>query len=107
VVQQPPSLEHLEQLEQLKVAFEAINHPAHYNAGIIEHCEMVEDQGHAAGYYFGQVTKYLFRAGRKPGTESIQDLQKAAWYMNRWVAWCQHGKKIWKIAKRTPEIDVK
>lgn len=86
------------------MAYEEVNHPQHYNAGDIEHCEYVEDQGWADGYYPGQVTKYLARAGRKPGQEADKDLEKARWYMNRWVAWRTHGKKIWKIARRTPEI---
>lgn len=79
---------------------EAVNHPAHYNKGLIEHCEMVEDQGHADGYYFGQVTKYLFRAGFKPGNDALQDLKKAQWYMNRWIEWRTRGRECWKITAK-------
>lgn len=82
----------------------AVHHPAHYNQGDIEHCELVEDQGHASGYYFGQVTKYLFRAGFKPGEAQLKDLDKAHWYLARWVAWQRHGKTIWKIVRRDPEV---
>jgi len=84
--------------------YESVHHPAHYNVGDIEHCEMVEDQGHADGYYFGQVTKYAFRVGRKPGTEALEDLQKMHWYAARWLAWRRYGKRIWKIVRQDPEI---
>jgi hypothetical protein len=84
--------------------YEAVHHPKHYNVGDIEHCEMVEDQGHADGYYFGQVTKYAFRAGKKPGAERLEDLAKAHWYAARWLAWTRYGKRIWKIVRAEPEI---
>lgn len=65
---------------------------------------MVEDQGKADGYYFGQVTKYLFRQGHKPDAPPIQDLEKAHWYMARWVAWTKYGRRIWKLVRAEPEI---
>lgn len=65
---------------------------------------MVEDQGWADGYYPSQVTKYIFRAGKKPGTKALDDLRKANWYMARWVAWRTFGKRIWKIVRREPEV---
>jgi hypothetical protein len=90
--------------EAEREAYEAVHHPTHYNQGDIEHCELVEDQGHAEGYYFGQVTKYVFRTGHKPTADSLEDLKKAHWYMARWVAWRTYGKAIWKIVRRDPEV---
>ena len=84
--------------------YERVHHPAYYNAGDVEHCEMVEDQGHADGYYFGQVTKYAFRAGQKPGEPALYDLQKMHWYAARWLVWRRYGKRIWKIARVDPEF---
>lgn len=81
-------------------SYEYINHPEHYNTGDIEHCEKVEDAGHADGYYYGQVTKYLDRMGHKPGVDALQDLAKAQWYLNRWLAWRTLGKAIWKIERK-------
>lgn len=95
-----PGVLDLDALTKGRPEYETVNHPAHYNQGDIEHCELVEDQGHASGYYFGQVTKYLFRAGVKPGTAHLEDLRKAAWYLNRWVAWRAEGKAIWKIQRK-------
>lgn len=80
--------------------YEEVEHPAHYNHGWIEHCEVVEDQGWADGYYPAQVSKYLYRAGRKPGVSAEIDLQKAKWYLDRWIAWRQHGRAIWKITQK-------
>lgn len=84
--------------------YEEVHHPPHYNDGDIEHCEYVEDRGWADGYYPGQITKYLHRAGSKPGQERDKDIAKAQWYQNRWMAWKQYGKKIWKIRKVEPEV---
>jgi len=83
-------------------SYESVDHPAHYNAGDIEHCEVVEDQGRADGYYWGQVTKYLFREGLKPGVSALQDLEKAHWYLQRWINWRKYGKEIWKIQRKAP-----
>lgn len=84
--------------------YETVHHPPHYLSGDIEHCEYVEACGKADGYYFGQVTKYLHRAGSKPGADELEDLRKAHWYMARWVAWKKYGKKIWKIVRRDPDV---
>lgn len=99
---------------------ERIHHPKHYNTSDIEHCEMVEAMGHADGYYFGQVTRYAFRQGQKPGSSyfqkvsarledyldegAVEDLAKLHWYASRWLAWRKHGKAIWKIVRRDPDI---
>lgn len=85
----------------MTIAESTVHHPPHYNAGTIEHCQVVEDQGYADGYYFGQTTKYAFRAGRKPGAEKIEDLKKLAWYAQRWVAWTERGPQVWTEPKKT------
>lgn len=80
--------------------YERVDHPAHYTAGDIEHIEYVEDQGWAQGYCLGNATKYLHRAGLKPGTEAVTDLKKAVWFLTRYIAWLEHGKTIWGIRRR-------
>ena len=60
---------------------ETVNHPAHYNqhpAGI-ECIDVVE----AFNFNLGNAIKYLWRAGLKPGTSTLEDLSKAAWYIRR------------------------
>jgi len=63
-----------------------VNHPSHYKQGRVEAIEVIEDVVSGApdpviGYLVGQTLKYLLRAWHKGNT--IQDLQKAAWYLNR------------------------
>lgn len=58
-----------------------IDHPKHYNdhpTGI-ECIEVVEH----FSFNLGNAVKYVWRNGLKPGTDSITDLQKAVWYINR------------------------
>lgn len=56
-----------------------VNHPAHYTHGGIEVIDAIE--AWKLNYHLGNVVKYVARADHK-GT-AIQDLQKAAWYLNR------------------------
>lgn len=60
---------------------EAVNHPSHYNqhpAGV-ECIDVVE----AFPFNTGNAIKYLWRAGLKPGADTVTDLRKAAWYVSR------------------------
>jgi hypothetical protein len=58
-----------------------VNHPPHYG----HHPSGVECITITEWYNFnvGNAIKYLWRAGRKEGADPIEDLQKAAWYVNR------------------------
>lgn len=58
-----------------------INHPSHYNAGNIEAIDVIEDW--KLNFSLGSAVKYICRAGHKDGNTKSQDLQKAAWYINR------------------------
>ena len=56
-----------------------VNHPQHYNAGNIEAIDVIEDW--KLNFSLGCVVKYICRAEFKDST--LQDLEKAAWYLNR------------------------
>lgn len=84
----------LESVKPQEPEYETVNHPPHYNSGAIEHIEYVEDRGWAHGYTLGIVTKHLHRAGLKPGMSTLDDLKKAAWYLNRYISWLEQGRKI-------------
>lgn len=59
-----------------------VNHPSHYTHGNIEVIDAIEDW--KLGFHEGNVVKYVARAGHKGGPEKqIEDLKKAAWYLNR------------------------
>lgn len=57
-----------------------VNHPPHYKAGGIETIDFIEAKD--LNYRLGNVVKYVSRAGRK-NSDPVEDLQKAAWYLNR------------------------
>lgn len=58
-----------------------VNHPSHYNSGKIEVIEFIEDQ--RLNFHLGNAVKYISRAGRKDPSKTIEDLNKAIWYINR------------------------
>lgn len=60
---------------------EAVNHPAHYGGGenVYEHIKVCRAWN--LNYELGNATKYICRAGKKTANP-IEDLQKAAWYLN-------------------------
>jgi len=60
-----------------------VNHPAHYKAGGIETIDFIEAKD--LNYRLGNVVKYVSRAGKKD-SDPIQDLEKAAWYLQREIA---------------------
>lgn len=61
-----------------------VNHPAHYTDGKIEVIDFIEDK--ALGFHLGNAVKYIARAGKKNPAKRTEDLQKAAWYLNREIA---------------------
>lgn len=65
-----------------------VNHPPHYTTGKIEVIDFIRDQ--QFDYLEGNVVKYVARARHK-GKE-LQDLKKAAWYLNRRIEELE-GKK--------------
>ncbi|CAB4189912.1 SaV-like [uncultured Caudovirales phage] len=61
-----------------------VNHPAHYGTGQddpTEHQKVVRAWN--LGYHLGNATKYICRAGKKPGADTIQDLEKAVFYIQK------------------------
>lgn len=62
---------------------DVVNHPSHYTSGKIEVIDFIEDQ--KLPYHLGNVVKYVARAGKKDPTKTVEDLKKAAWYLNRFI----------------------
>ena len=60
---------------------EKINHPEHYHYGTYEAIKVIEAWG--LGFCLGNIVKYISRAGRKVGSDELEDLKKAQWYLNR------------------------
>lgn len=65
--------------EQVEMSKEKVNHPIHYNkhpSGV--ECITITEH---MGFNLGSAIKYIWRADLKGNT--IEDLEKAAWYINR------------------------
>ena len=60
-------------------AVDPVNHPPHYKTGGVETIDFIEAKD--LNYRLGNVVKYVSRAGKKG--DPIQDLEKAAWYLQR------------------------
>lgn len=68
--------------EHDKEKTEAVNHPAHYQAGGLEAIDVIE--AFDLGFRLGNAVKYILRAGRKGA--ALEDLKKARWYLDREIA---------------------
>ena len=66
----------------MKYMDDKINHPKHYCEGRkYEPIEVIEDW--KLDFCLGNAVKYISRAGRKDETKTIEDLEKAKWYIDR------------------------
>ena len=63
------------------MTYEKVNQPQHYSGGGITAMQIIE--AFNLNFALGNVIKYALRAGRKPGEEELQDLDKALWYLKR------------------------
>ena len=68
---------------ETKPAHDAVNHPSHYTTGKIEVIDFIEDQ--KLPMHLGNAVKYICRAGRKDPAKTKEDLEKAVWYLQRYV----------------------
>ena len=60
-----------------------VNHPSHYTDGKIEVIDFIEDK--QLGFHLGNAIKYISRAGKKNPDKTIEDLNKAIWYIERYI----------------------
>ncbi len=67
-----------------------VNHPSHYTDGI-ETIDYIESKHFP--YHLGNAVKYLSRAGKKNPDETITDLKKAIWYINRYIGLLEREQK--------------
>ena len=69
-----------------------INHPAHYTTGKIEVIDFIDDK--ELTYCLGNAVKYIARAGKKDPNKTIEDLKKAAWYINHEIERMERNEQI-------------
>lgn len=61
---------------------ENINHPQHYGGDTTyEAIKVIE--AWELGFCLGNAVKYISRAGKKDPEKTLEDLQKAVWYLER------------------------
>ena len=78
-----PSDKHVDLQKVSGKVCDNVNHPAHYTFGNIEVIDFIEDK--KLGFHLGNAVKYISRAGRKDPARTVEDLRKAAWYLNRQI----------------------
>jgi hypothetical protein len=69
---------------------EAVDHPAHYGGAEnpYEAIKVIEAWG--LGFCLGNTVKYIARCGKKDAP--LQELRKAAWYLNREIERRENAK---------------
>lgn len=65
-------------------ANDPVNHPSHYTSGKIEVIDFLEDQN--LPFHLANALKYICRAGKKNPEKTAEDLEKAVWYLNRYIS---------------------
>ena len=64
--------------------FDLVNSPPHYTDGGVDTLKFIEAKD--LNYRLGNVVKYVSRAGKKVGSDPVQDLEKARFYLEREIA---------------------
>lgn len=72
---------------------EQVNHPEHYGGSenIYEAIKVID--AWELGFSLGNTVKYISRAGKKETDKELQDLKKAAWYLNHHIEQLEKNKK--------------
>ena len=85
----PPADKHVDLQKVSEKVCDNVNHPSHYTFGNIEVIDFIEDK--KLGFHLGNAVKYISRAGRKDPARTVEDLRKAAWYLNRQIERLEGG----------------
>ena len=71
---------------EIRADVDLVNKPPHYTTGGIDFLDYAEAKGLTENAYLFNVVKYVSRAGKKVGSDPIEDLKKAQFYLNREIA---------------------
>ena len=66
------------------MSVDMVNHPPHYGGGDNPYEAVRVIEAWELGFNLGNAVKYVKRAGKK--NDAMEDLKKAAWYLNREIA---------------------
>jgi hypothetical protein len=62
-----------------------VDHPTHYGGADNPYEVIKVIEAWHLGFHTGNALKYIARAGKKPQSSDIEDLEKARWYLSRAV----------------------
>lgn len=62
---------------------EQVNHPKHYGGADNPYEAIKVIEAWDLGFRLGNAVKYISRAGKKGIDKTVQDLEKAKWYLDR------------------------
>lgn len=62
---------------------EQVDHPDHYGGAENPYEAIKVIEAWSLGFSLGNAVKYISRAGKKDSAKIVEDLRKAAWYLNR------------------------
>lgn len=68
-----------------------VNHPPHYRQGKHEAIRVI--QAWKLSFALGNVVKYICRAGLKDPSKTIEDLEKAQWYLKEEIEYLKSEVK--------------
>ena len=67
-----------------------VSSPSHYTFGTIEVIDAIEDWN--LNFHLSNAIKYIARAGKKNPDKEIEDIEKAIWYLKRYIKWKTKNK---------------
>ena len=71
-----------------ELEYDPVSHPKHYTSGKYEVIDIIEDQLGMDGlrnFCLGNAIKYICRSGKKYEAKTLEDLEKASWYLNHYI----------------------
>jgi hypothetical protein len=72
---------------------DAVDHPSHYGGADNTYEAIKVIDAWQLDFCLGNVIKYVSRAGKKNSNAELEDLRKAAWYLNHRIEQLQNSKK--------------
>jgi hypothetical protein len=75
-------------------SIEAIDHPSHYGGKDNPYETIKVIAAWRLGFTLGNCVKYISRAGKKDPAKLVEDLKKAAWYLNEAITRLERGEEL-------------
>ena len=88
----------------MTIEHDPVNSPSHYTSDPsgIECIEITENWD----FLLGNTLKYMWRHGKKATASSIEDLEKARWYLDRKINKLKTEERMRKIEEYNRSLDV-